>query len=201
LEYSIGGASLYRHRDLWHPNYFGINSNQDSTSEFAPESKLSVENPPDPPSIKTNSQLDCVRGASNWRSSTSLLPTNGGDNPAGKASSDHGVANRDSVDGNFSAKSSGDDSASDSLQGVEYVQQVLFNIKAQQEAFQEAARIAQTQHQRIRSEAAERRQVSRMQQFLASGDPILVAEAMAWAQVNPGVLNVEQLQIPLSQDF
>jgi hypothetical protein len=33
-----------------------------------------------------------------------------------------------------------------------------------------------------------------MQQFLDSGDPILIAEAMAWAQINPGVLQITQLQ-------
>ena len=196
LDYSIGGASLYRHRDLWHPNYFGIDSHPDSVPEF----ESPVENPPDPPIVKANSQLDCVGDASNWLSPPSLLASNGGDNPAGKASSDHGILNPDSGDSNPSAGSSDRDSASGSLRGVEYVQQVLFNVKAQQEAFQEAARIAQTQHQRIKSEAAERRQVTRMQQFLTSGDPILVAEAMAWAQVNPGVLQVKQLQIPLLRD-
>jgi hypothetical protein len=29
----------------------------------------------------------------------------------------------------------------------------------------------------------------RMQRFLDSGDPILMGEAIAWAQFNPGVLN------------
>ena len=32
-----------------------------------------------------------------------------------------------------------------------------------------------------------------MQQFLNSGDPILMAEAIAWAQINPGVLDEEAL--------
>ena len=40
-----------------------------------------------------------------------------------------------------------------------------------------------------------------MQQFLDAGDPILVAEAMAWAQVNPGVLQANQLQLSLLQGF
>jgi len=31
-----------------------------------------------------------------------------------------------------------------------------------------------------------------MQQFLSSGDPILMAEAIAWAAINPGVLDEEQ---------
>lgn len=42
-----------------------------------------------------------------------------------------------------------------------------------------------------------RRQVARMQQFLGSGDPILIAEAMAWAEINPGVLTLNALQLSL----
>jgi hypothetical protein len=36
-----------------------------------------------------------------------------------------------------------------------------------------------------------------MQQYLESGDPILMAEAVAWAEINPGVLQVERLNLPL----
>jgi hypothetical protein len=39
-----------------------------------------------------------------------------------------------------------------------------------------------------------------MQQFLDSGDPILVAEAMAWAQVNPGVLQSNEHSPSLLED-
>jgi hypothetical protein len=36
-----------------------------------------------------------------------------------------------------------------------------------------------------------------MQQYLESGDPILMAEALAWAEINPGVLHVERTNLPL----
>jgi len=39
-----------------------------------------------------------------------------------------------------------------------------------------------------------------MQQFLYSGDPILMAEAIAWAQINPGVLDEEALAIIALRD-
>ena len=61
-QYGIGGGSLYRHRDLWHP------------SEVAEP----VENPPDPPSLLEDCLLDCI-GASSKQSPTSLLPRVGGD--------------------------------------------------------------------------------------------------------------------------
>lgn len=59
--------------------------------------------------------------------------------------------------------------------------------------------MAQHQHQRIKSEAQQQRQIAQMQQYLLSGDPILVAEARAWAEVNSGVLKGDQLQLPLTQ--
>ena len=196
LKYGIGGASLYRHRDLWHPNYFGIESDQDVSGEMKP----SVEIPPDPPSIKMDCQLDCVAGASNWHSPPSLLSTNGGDNLHDKASSDRTGSETPSDASNSSIHPDVHSLSSQSLQEVQYVQQALFNIRASQEAFHEAARIARSHQHRIRSEAAVQRQIDRMQQFLASGDPILVAEAMAWAQVNPGVLEFSPPQLPLLAD-
>jgi hypothetical protein len=194
LQYGIGGASLYRHRDLWHPEYFEMDSNDiDSNQSLENQLDLPVENPPDPPSIKTDSQLDCVGDASNWLSPPSLLSTNGGDNPSSQALSDRPAFNISFSDSN-SAVSSGHFSAPGSLLGVQGIQQGLFSMKAQQEAFQEATRLTNGQHQQMKSEAAEQRQIERMQRFLDSGDPILVAEAMAWVQVNPGVLQVNPLQ-------
>ncbi|GAB4379748.1 MAG: hypothetical protein Kow00121_34520 [Elainellaceae cyanobacterium] len=189
LQYSIGGASLYRHRDLWHPNHFGINSEQDLADNF----KQPVENPPHPPNITQDSQLDRIEDASNWLNPPSLFFTTDGNNPSAQGFSDRTDSNHPLGDSNSSVHSS----STQPLQGVQYVQQALFNIKASRDAFQEATRIAQLQRQRIKSEAAIQRQIDRMQQFLDSGDPVLVAEAMAWAQVNPGILNHNQLQLVL----
>jgi hypothetical protein len=195
LKYGIGGGSLYRHRDLWHPNHFGV----DSDANAMTDNLLSpVENPPYPPYFNTNSQLDCVGDASNWHSSPSLLPITDGDNPSGKGSSDHSVNSEPSSKSNSSNLSPSDDATSEPPQDVQYVQQVLLDIRAQQEARQEAFRMANEQRQRIKQEAVEARIVARMRQFLDSGDPILVAEALAWAQVNPGVLEVTQLSLPIN---
>jgi hypothetical protein len=194
LKFGIGGASLYRHRDLWHPNYFGIDSNQDDATNAL---QSSVEIPPDPPII-TDSQLDSVKNASNWHSPSSLLHTCDGDNAFSKTFSDLAASRTTANDNNSVDNLVASDL--EALQGLQYVQQALFQIRAQQEAFQEAARLTHAQHQQIKSEGAQRRQIKQMQQFLESGDPILIAEAMAWAQVNPGVLKSNPLQLSLLND-
>ncbi|MBI4784523.1 MAG: hypothetical protein HY785_24885 [Oscillatoriophycideae cyanobacterium NC_groundwater_1537_Pr4_S-0.65um_50_18] len=193
LKYGIGGASLYRHRDLWHPTYFGI----DSVQSLADECDLPVENPPDPPSLKLDRQLDHANGVSNCLSPPSLLHISDGDNSSCIALSDYAPSNTAPTDGNSPANSDGYLPTSDFSHGALYVQQALFNLKAQQDAIQEATRMTQSQHQRVKAEAAQHRHIARMQKFLDSGDPILIAEAMAWAQVNPGVLNLNQLQLSL----
>lgn len=53
LGYKIGGGSLYRHRDLWHPNY--LTENAEDT-------------------VKANQQPDCAGGASDCHSLTNLFP-------------------------------------------------------------------------------------------------------------------------------
>ena len=174
LKYNIGGGSLYRHRDLWHPSFL-------------------VDIPPDPPSSIEVSSLDCVKDASNEPNSTSLLYRSGGDNNGDAGLSDHTVQFSSGSGGNFSEEQPYGDSDPDSSQSIRYVQQVLFDLKAQQEARQEAVRVAQEQQGRIKQEAAETKQIARMEHFLDSGDPILVAEALAWAQVNPGVLRSKPL--------
>lgn len=177
LKHGIGGASLYRHRDLWHPSHFGID-----------DLERLVDNPPHPPNIKTDSQLDGVGDASNWLSPASLLPTSGGDKPSSMALSDFSPAQTPANASDVLAHSVDRSADGDLPFGVQYVQEMLFQIKATQEASEEAVRLTQTQHQRMKAEAAQQRYIARMQQFLDSGDPILIAEAMAWAQVNPSVL-------------
>jgi hypothetical protein len=193
LNYGIGGASLYRHRDLWHPNYFEIDSPQDISESpvSSPEDSAitsTVENPPHPPLLNSDSQLDSVGDASNWLSPPSLFPGNGGDNPLDKALGDRTLTLEGSGDSNPCSCSDVPLADSPPLPGVQYVQQALLDMQAAQEALQEAARQAQVNQERLRAEAANQRHMARMQRFLDSGDPILVAEAMAWAQVNPGIL-------------
>lgn len=186
LTYGIGGGSLYRHRDLWHPNYFNL--------EDAGNSDQSVENPPCRPNINTDSRLDCAEGATNRPSLTSLLSINDGDNLSDKGSGNRTPSNATPDTGNDSSNPYQETSQSPS--GIQFVQQVLLEIQACKEAFQEASQQAQAQHQRIKAEAEGQRQIARMQQFLNSGDPILVAEAMAWAEINPGTLQIDEIINP-----
>lgn len=182
LQYNIGGGSLYRHRDLWHPSYL-------------------VEIPPNPPELQTDSQLDCVEDASNWHNPPSLLPTTDGDNPSSNGSGSSKLSMNPSTGSNSPDQVEFGNSSLDLSQGIQYVQQVLFDLKAQQEARQEASRLAQQHHQRIKREASQTKYVERMQHYLDSGDPILMAEALAWAQVNPGILDMSQRQLPLMDEF
>lgn len=209
LSYGIGGGSLYRHRDLWHPNYFHLNSTE--TVNPVPETLAenysfnhlsnhlsnhstlqSIDIAPTPTpnpclTIPKEKQSGCSAGASNWLNSTSLLPTSGGDKPASKASGDRTAANSSPGAGNVAISSVASRLPSEPCQGVRVqrvlCQQALCNIQASWEALQEATRLAQAQQQHSKSQAAQQRHIARMQHFLASGDPILMAEALAWTQI------------------
>ena len=187
-QYGIGGASLYSHRDLWHPNYLSL------------EAVEPVEIPPDPPASNADTQLDCVGNASNWHSPTSLLSENGGNNLSGKGLSDRLGQPLSSVGGNAqvdqasrrSQREAGGFNGSDPT-----IQPPLFDLQTWFDVGQAAAQSANQQVNQIRLEAMQVASIARMQRFLESGDPILMAEAIAWAEVNPGLLQVERLNLPL----
>jgi len=122
LEYRIGGGSLYRHKDLWHPQFLIIESEASSITQ----QEICVENERSNP--------------------PSLLSGNGGNSPvqANWAEANF-VTPPDSID-------------SETWQAVVEV------------AIQTAR-----QHQ-----IEDSHQMERMQQYLASGDPILMAEALSW---------------------
>ena len=185
LKYNVGGASLYRHRDLWHPNYFGIDLNEDLANQLENTAGDRLMN-------EISTDLEESNRDTNRPRFTSLLDHGDGDNPAGKAFSDLTGCIAVSNDGNAPSAEAAVSPTADA--------QSVFHARAQWEALQEATRLAQFQHPQIQAEAGLQRQVVRMQQFLDSGDPILVAEAMAWAQVNPGVLNVSLFQRSLLDD-
>ena len=189
LKYNVGGASLYRHRDLWHPNYFGIDLMEDLANPL--ESSLGNASS-DQPINEIYTRLKANSPDNNRQEFTSLLDSNDGDNPAGKDLSDLTSCIPVSNDGNALSGEAAIFPAANA--------QSVLQARAQREAVQEATRLAQSQYPQIQSEAGLQRQVVRMQQFIDSGDPILVAEAMAWAQVNPGALNMSSLQRSLLAD-
>ncbi len=191
IRYGIGGGSLYRHRDLWHPSHLGLDSSQAIADVFT----VSVEKTPDPSSSKTDSQLDCFGEASNWPSPQSLLSGNDGNDPSDKALSDLCTMLIAVVDGNHPAEPGTYQVIAEAQQVRREAQPLSLHDSVQQESLQAVARSARTQ--RLKAEAANQRQKTRMQTFLNSGDPILVAEALAWIQANPGVLEVSQPQLDL----
>lgn len=175
LEYKIGGGSLYRHRDLWHPNHL-------------------VENWED--STKVDRQPDCALGASDCQSPTSLLSDIDGNRLSHKGSGDSVAQDCDSPDGNSVSDPGNSGSTSETGQDVQFVQNILAGIQAQQEAQQEASKMAWQRQQQIKREASNAKLIARMQQFLDSGDPILIVEALAWSEINPGVLTQQDARSP-----
>lgn len=118
-------------------------------------------------------------------SPTSLFPSTDGNDLPANGSSDSIPQIQPELDGNPLSEK-----GSEPLDGVQFVQQTLADIQAYQAARREASQIAGQRQQQIKRQASNAKLMARMQQFLASGDPILVAEALAWADINPGVLDV-----------
>jgi hypothetical protein len=182
LKFGIGGASLYRHRDLWHPKYMSVDSipisvdpiadcldKLDCSSDYSDELEITAQDATDLSHdrnrnfIQVDSQLDCANGASNCQSLTSLLPNGGGNALWSRGLQDF--------------------SASPTSAGGENI--FLSNTLT----YKEKLHISVSEHQRVKAEAAEQRQMARMQQFLASDDPILMAEAITWVSGNLELLN------------
>lgn len=197
LSYGIGGGSLYRHRDLWHPAHL-VNetaeeqsleeqsitpSGEQLTSQF-PMGQLPVENNSLPSYIEQ--QCDCV-AASHCSSSTSLFPSDDGNLLHHKDPSDLSLPNQETQDGNCLQLDS--DLASGGTMGVQYVRKVLTELHTWQDIRDAAAQNARQRQYCIQQEAAITQKIVKMQNFLASGDPILMAEALAWAAINPGILD------------
>lgn len=190
IGYGIGGGSLYRHRDLWHPAHL-------------------VETPPDPPNTLTDCSIDCAGGAPIEESPKSLLLKNDGNNPTSKSFKDSLESDRSLTDGNsLLAKEVSEFVSADSqsyspdqqgeLEGIRYVQQILFEIQERSQADREAAKQSPSQGKPRKHEESRAAQIQRMQRYWDSGDPILMAEAQQWASANPGILNIpaqsDQLQ-------
>ncbi len=180
--YGIGGGSLYRHRDLWHPVHL-------------------VESPPDPPTILSVSSMASAEGAPIEGNPRSLLSKNDGNSRSSGSLGDSLEFNQPSMDGNsLSAEESSDRDCSDApiqpveehegLEGIQYVQQVLAAIQERHQANRGTAKQLPVQAQQRKQKDTRAAQTQRMQQYWASGDRILMAEAQRWAIANLGVLDI-----------
>lgn len=152
IKYHVSPSTLYRHRDLWHPNHF----------EEPPIQP--VEIPPAPPEL-----LNSIRAqeGESARTAINLLLSDGCNSLQDKDLS----------------------SSEESQQGKGcnvHDEQSSFLGMEQGETYQNAIK----NQKRIRLEEAQKRHIERMQWYLDSGDPILMAEALTWAKHNPGILKM-----------
>ncbi|MEP1079262.1 hypothetical protein NDI52_28030 [Leptolyngbya sp. PL-A3] len=131
-----------------------------------------VEIPPVPPQLWDSNRAQEEKCA---RAATSLLAKDGCNKPQDNVSSDL-------------------DSSSQEI-GCNFTPEQLSIFELVQEA---AGQEAIANQKRIRLEGQQQRHIERMQGYLDSGDPILVAEAIAWAQLNPGVLTIPPSNLPPS---
>ncbi|HEY9817695.1 MAG TPA: hypothetical protein V6D20_18100, partial [Candidatus Obscuribacterales bacterium] len=197
VQQGIGGSSLYRHKDLWHPNLiqdFDTTSWANSTDSIShPSQDALPETLGFEPAHHTNWSDDCLGKASSDHNSTSLfLPI--GSNPLQSQDLsdrplqdyDHRGRNTNHPPGeNLDQMADHDrlmtksEPASDPL-GVHYVQQVLQWVKDQARHWKQASQRVVTCDRSHQYERYDQDQWARMQQFLDSGDAILMAEATQW---------------------
>ncbi|UBF30481.1 hypothetical protein K9N68_35420 (plasmid) [Kovacikia minuta CCNUW1] len=192
--YGIGGASLYRHRDLWHPA---------SISEASPErSEEPVENFSGSKMIPLS--IESPIADSIDKSATSLLNGNDSNHPPSKNLQGFPKPTTTAVAGNCSNNRDGGSSASGNLpnnllsyssippellKGIGYVKQVLITIEQWRKRDREVGKHAKTEVERCRQEANRVAYIDRMRQYWVSGDPILMNEAKQVALFNPEILN------------
>lgn len=173
VQSGIGGGTLYKHRDLWHPSYF-------TELEFTTNNASELERSDLTAAANRDQEWDCCEAASHSHCSPSLF-LEAGSNPSNDAPSSDLLNQTDAAGRN-------DDLDPAKLAMSRCGQQVRQELNAIQAARRVAVQLAHGQQQHLKVQAAEARQIARMQQFLASNDPILIAEAIAWAQANPGIL-------------
>ncbi len=199
----IGGSSLYRHKDLWHPQYLMDTPQNDCQSLNAqcmedlktfnqpaafPVSSAasSVENCEREKFVLSPTILqegsDCAVGASSPPCSTSLLSEIGRNQLADMGLDDPQAP----AIAQAGRNSDGEDC------GRNTTQQMIHGVKAWLMAQGAAAKEVQLEFKRQRQTrqletrgVAQQARAQKMQQFLTSGDPILVAEARAWFENHP----------------
>ena len=173
--YGISGETLYDNKELWHPKH------------ISEQQKALIETPPDPP-LQVREEAACTVGAAASSKATSLLGGAGRNKPTGEASGNQNeVENgQNRITGcNFSRPLGSE--PIETVQGSPFVErtappqqlvlevhQALQRARAVQQAQREQNRQQYEQEKRQKAQAAYE---AKLQNWLASGDPILVAEA------------------------
>jgi hypothetical protein len=152
VKQGIGGGTLYKHRDLWHPEHL--------------MPVVPVENPPHPPGLasgRTKGAPECPN----------LLVAKSSNTPLGKVLSGSPEPLSEMVSSNTQCEPRGIEGVKQQLAEIRALQD--YKRAAQQEAWEQLQLFPQPS-------APSPAHVAKMRQWLESGDPILVAEAQAFFQ-------------------
>ncbi|AFY71995.1 hypothetical protein Pse7367_3770 (plasmid) [Thalassoporum mexicanum PCC 7367] len=175
--YGISMSTLYKHKDLWHPEH------------------IEAKKDPEPPPEGTFRDF-CLEPAPN--EALQLLPDNLFRyfdanklmcNSLPDAQSKQSATNPHLSNGE-SENIQEMEKAAERPKGFGLIRQVLQDIQSRQ---QEEKRQLELQPQKSAPELklSRSRQSEKMRQFMASGDPILIAEAQTWLQSNPNQLTID----------
>ena len=174
--FHIGGATLYKHKDLWHPSYLTEDMEMEEDSDDVFINAQPVEIPPDPPNLNKTSELACSEGAASSESSPSLLVRKFSKGSASKELEapqpdvcEEKVCNKAEVSVNRN-------------QFLLDIKRAIAMAHASTQQSQIVRRSACVEHQRQQREVAQKTYRERMKQYLVSGDPILMDEALNWLQ-------------------
>ncbi len=236
----IGGSTLYRHRELWHPEYLISPDNEqplaalEASSETLkhsvveksmdfPQQQQPVENPLEPPSSDNNEWVNCASGASTHSSCTSLFPLTGRNALTYKGDRDclpvmhqqlgrnvvHPSTLKDAVHGAIASSKDLSPIAipidtqkslyaqpplrlSMSAMGqpgavsrylAQFLPSSLPNSRLHREENRRRYDLTQAARQQQRYQIHRQKQQQRLQAYLDSGDPILIAEARLQAEL------------------
>ncbi len=157
----IGGGTLYKHKDLWHPKHL-------LPVELGEQQSNSP--PPDPPELapwRENSAPEC----------TNLLPRKSSNTPLHKDLDAIQIETNKPISNNTQSRSG----------GIEEIKQRVAEIQALQDYKCAAQKDLREQLQMMQPEIAPSpAYIAKMQQWLESGDPILIAEAEAFFDASSG---------------
>ncbi len=188
--YGIGGSTLYRHRDLWHPAHLQPQSEKEQTLS-SPISPLlpPVENFPVENIANLSQQVSIsADGAMLTEFSPSLLAAGDGNVLLVEGLHPMQAIAQGGEDGNVllgkGAKKK--QSLEQGIeQGIENVRRVVRDIREQQQQQKQTFPLNHNERANRQRDRATELLRRRMLAYLRSGDPILVLEARAWLRSLP----------------
>ncbi|PZO51693.1 MAG: hypothetical protein DCF15_14560 [Phormidesmis priestleyi] len=172
----ISGETLYRNKDLWHPVH------------ISEQQRQAMKSPPNPPILQLGEEAACAVGAEASPKDTSLLGGNGRNKPSGKGSGE--LTGSESSQKQVVGRNRPSDAAFSPIEAEQNSQPVERTQPPEQLSLniQWALQVANSKHReqveanqkqfqiekRLRSQAE---YVTQLHEWVASGDPILIAEA------------------------